>query len=127
MGRFKLDENLSAGLRDPLVQAGHEVSTVADEGLNGQKDPVVAEACQRGRFSFITADQDFAQILDYPPERYPGLIVLRHPRPTLRRVLELIRQIADAAGREPLTGRLWIVEPGRIRIHGSRGEDDLDE
>lgn len=27
------------------------------------------------------------------------------------------RQLAAASTREPLAGRLWIVEPGRIRIH----------
>ena len=66
----------------------------------------------------ITVDLDFAQILDYPPEDHAGLIVLRHPRPTLGGMRSLVRQVALAVEQESPVGRLWIVEPGRIRIHG---------
>ena len=65
----------------------------------------------------ITADLDFAQVLQYPPEKYVGIIVLRHPHPTLVGMRTLIRQIVVALSNESPVGRLWIVEPGRIRIH----------
>lgn len=69
------------------------------------------------RRCLITADEDFAQIIHYPPAEFPGIVVLRHPRPSLRQLDELIRQVAAVATAEPLAGRLWIVEPGRIRIY----------
>ena len=69
-----------------------------------------------------TADEDFAQILSYPPAEYAGIVVLWHPRPTLQRLEQLVRQVVIALKSETPVGRLWIVEPGRIRIHeGSRG------
>ena len=37
--RFKLDENMPRRAADSLFAAGHDVSTVADEGLVGQPDP----------------------------------------------------------------------------------------
>lgn len=117
MGQFKLDENIDPRWGEPLEREGHEVRTVAGQSLQGVDDEVVAGACQREGLCLITADQDFAQILDYPPEEYAGFIVVRHPQPTLPGMQRLIRQIAVALSQESPEGCLWIVEPGRIRIH----------
>lgn len=115
--RFKLDENADVRWGEPLIEAGYWVSSAAEEALQGSEDSVLAEMCRRLNLSLITADLDFAQILDYPPEEYAGLIVLRHPRPTLAGMRNLVRQVAVAAKQESPVGRLWIVEPGRMRIH----------
>ena len=117
MMRFKLDENLSARCADPLRDSGCDVSTARDQGLGGADDSAVAEACRRERRCLLTADQDFAQILDFPPNDYAGIVVLRHPHPTLHAMLLLVQQVAAALAHESLDGSLWIVEPGRIRIH----------
>jgi len=69
------------------------------------------------RDASFTADEDFAQILRYPPAQYFGLIVLRHPRPSLKRMNTLLRQVVAALQTESPQGKLWIVEPRRIRIH----------
>lgn len=122
---FKLDENADPRWREPLVQAGYLVSTVAEESLRGEEDEVIAEVCRKESLCLITADLDFAQILNYPPEQYVGLVVLRHPRPTLAGMVKLIHQVVLALSRgESPTGHLWIVEPGRIRIHASLSEED---
>lgn len=121
--RFKLDENCDPGWKVPLVLAGHEAATAAEESLQGAEDDVLAERIRKEGLCLITADLDFAQILDYPPHRYPGLIVLRHPHPTLAGMRALIQQVAVAVSEESPVGRLWIVEPGRIRVHLREGEN----
>jgi predicted nuclease of predicted toxin-antitoxin system len=121
MPAFKLDENLSATLKVSLVAEGHDVTTVGDQSLHGAADMRIAAACRAESRCLITADEDFAQILRYPPEAYAGIIVLRHPRPSLRGFEELVRQVMSAVKNEALRGRLWIVEPGRIRIHEGSG------
>jgi len=51
MSRLKLDENLSRHLKDGLARLGHDVQTVADEGLLSRPDHVVAAAAnEEGRF-----------------------------------------------------------------------------
>ena len=115
--RIKLDENADPRWREPLERHGHQVSTAAEESLQGAKDSAVAETCRRLDCCLITADLDFSQILEFPPEDYPGLIVLRHPRPTLAGMSRLVQQVAAALAQDSPRGRLWIVEPGRIRIH----------
>ena len=121
--QLKLDENLSPDFREPLVRAGHDVATVYEQRLGGADDPKVAEGCKREGRCLVTADQDFAQIIDYPPEQFAGIVVLRHPQPTLQGMRDLVAQLAVAVERESPIGRLWIVEPGRIRIH-DRDETD---
>ena len=118
MLHFKLDENADPRWRVPLEQAGNDVSTVADEGLQGADDQTLAAVCRDQHRCLITADLDFAQTIEYPPREYHGLIVLRHARPTLAGMLGLVRQVALATRDESPLGRLWIVEPGRIRVHG---------
>jgi predicted nuclease of predicted toxin-antitoxin system len=115
--RFKLDENADPRWREPLEQAGHQVSTAAEESLNGTPDELVAETCRSLGLCLITADLDFAQVVNYPPAKYSGLIVLRHPHPTLAGMRDLVSQVASAVAQESPTGQLWIVEPGRIRAH----------
>jgi predicted nuclease of predicted toxin-antitoxin system len=122
--RFNFDENADPRWRIPLEEAGHHVSTVAEEHLQGAKDPVIARTCRDLGLCLVTADVGFAQILEYPPRDYPGIIVLRHPRPTLAGMSQLVRQVAAALETRSPQGRLWIVEPGRIRIHGIPHDQD---
>jgi predicted nuclease of predicted toxin-antitoxin system len=117
--RFKLDENADPRWRTPLEETGHTVSTTAEESLNGTDDRTLAAICRSLGLCLITSDLGFSQILDYPPQSYAGLIILRHPRPTLKGMLDLVRQVAVALGQESPAGQLWIVEPGRIRVHWS--------
>lgn len=115
--KFKLDENLSPSLAN-LFDSSHDVHSVAQEGLSGQGDTRVIEACTRERRALITFDLDFANIVAYPPSTLSGIVVLRlssqahsHAEAALRRVLALLAH-------ETLAGALWIVEDQRIRIHG---------
>lgn len=114
---FKLDENADPRWRVPLEDAGNTVSTVAEEKLRGETDATIAAVCRSLDMCLLTLDVDFAQTTAYPPAEYSGIIVLRHPRPTLKSMLGLVHQIVAMLRRESPHGRLWIVEPGRIRIH----------
>jgi predicted nuclease of predicted toxin-antitoxin system len=123
--RFKLDENADPRWRTPLEETGHHVSTVSEEHLQGSEDRAIAITCKDKALCLITVDLGFAQILEYPPNDYPGIIVLRHPTPTLNGMKQLVRQVAVALETRSPHGRLWIVEPGRIRVHGIPQDKDL--
>jgi predicted nuclease of predicted toxin-antitoxin system len=115
--RFKLDENLSAQLGPLLNREGHDVETVLSERLGGKPDDELFEACVAERRVLLTLDLDFANPLRFPPQRSAGIVVLRPVRPTLRLIQSTVSAVLLRFNEQALEGRLWIVEPGRIRLY----------
>ena len=117
--RAKLDENLPVEATELLRAAGWECDSVYDEGLAGADDSEVAAACQTGARVLFTLDLDFADIRAYPPSEYVGIVVLRPREPSRRQALELVSRVLPVLSAEWTEHRLWIVEPGRVRVRGT--------
>ncbi len=75
--RFKTDENLPIEVAQLLVNSGYDVKTVNEQQLQGAKDSVIFDVCNNEQRILVTLDLDFADINIYPPEKSPGIIVLR--------------------------------------------------
>lgn len=75
--QFKIDENLPEDVASILSDAGHDAVTVLWQKLGGAEDQKIAQICQGENRILVTADAGFADIRTYPPEVYPGIIVLR--------------------------------------------------
>ena len=121
---FKLDENLRSDIGDPLRELGHDVSTVYDQGMRGQEDHQIAEACRVEGRILISMDLDFSNIQMFPPANYAGLIVLRLRAKGRATVRTVFRRVLSHMDQEPIVGRLWIVDERRIRIHRVRDDED---
>ena len=78
--RFKADENLPVEVAEALRQAGHNASTVLEQQYGGSADEQLATLCQRESQVLVTLDMDFADIRNYPPAGFPGLVVLHLKR-----------------------------------------------
>ncbi len=113
---FKVDENLHEDVAVALRGRGHDAATVFDEGLQGHEDAEIAAVCQREGRALITLDLDFANIQTYPPQDYPGLIVLRVTDQSRPYILQVLGGVFDLLDREPLAEHLWIEEETRVRI-----------
>lgn len=114
--KFKTDENLPDEVADVLRRAGHDVSTVIGQHMQGEPDPTIASVCQREQRAVVTFDVGFADIRRYPPEEYFGLVVLRLRRQDKISVIEVVERLLPMLDQEPLEGTLWIVEEQRVRI-----------
>ena len=120
--KFKLDENLGSRTADLIAELGHDVQTVSAQKMSGTNDPHLFEVCTAEGRCLITLDLDFADVLRFPPIGGPGIAVLRAPQPvTLNLLRELVRSLLVALERESIAGRLWVVQPGRIRIYDASG------
>lgn len=113
---FKLDENLPTEAVALLQQEGHDVSSVVMQGLGGHADPEVSRVCRNEGRVLVTLDVDFANVQNYPPGDYPGIIVLRLARQGRRQVLAVLSALLGQLDPATLSGKLWIVEESRIRI-----------
>lgn len=126
--KLKLDENLGRRGQNILKAAGHDVSTVADQNLQGSFDLDLIERCRAEDRCLVTLDLDFANPLVFLPSHYRGIAVLRLPaKPSAADLVALGGTLADALKTEPLSGKLWIVEswshshlPGEtVRLNGA--------
>lgn len=114
--RFKLDENMPRDAVTLLRNLGHDVHTVVDEQLGGNADPRVFDACQAEGRVLVTFDLDFSDIRAYPPSNHTGIWILRPRTQSIQNTLGLLKSAARMLDAEPTSGRLWIIEPERIRI-----------
>jgi hypothetical protein len=115
--RIKVDENISRSGVDLLRQAGHDVMTVREQGLAGSVDEVVFQACKAEARTLVTLDRDFGQVPRFPPKQTAGIVVLEFGGPASLRLLhDRLREFLVLAANRPVTGELWIVEPGRVRV-----------
>jgi predicted nuclease of predicted toxin-antitoxin system len=117
--KFKTDENLPEEAARLLEEAGHDASTILEESMGGDPDPDVASVCLAEGRALVTLDLGFADIRAYPPEQYPGLIVLRPGRQSKTRVVAIVGKLPPLLDTERIVGRLWIVEEDRVRIRAT--------
>lgn len=118
---FLIDADLPRSLTATIQQHGLDATDVRDIGLRSAKDPVIARYAREHHFCLITGDYDFANIRNYPPEQYAGIVVLFLPRTaTAAYITQLVDQFLVSGDLLPLLpGQLAIVEPGRVRLRRS--------
>jgi predicted nuclease of predicted toxin-antitoxin system len=118
MLKFKVDENLPTEAAELLVSAGHDAVTVRDQRMVGQPDTNVATVCQQEQRVVVTLDLDFADIRAYPPADHAGIIVFRLTLLDKFHVLSVLQRLLPVLEREPLVGKLWIVDESSVRVRG---------
>jgi len=114
--KIKLDENLPAGLVAALAGVGHDVHTVADEGLVGEPDDVVWKACLVERRFLITQDLDFSDIRRFEPGTHPGILVLRLARPGRRALSERVLRLFESEPVDEWLGCFVVATDRKLRV-----------
>lgn len=120
---FKLDENLPAELAGMLRALEHDARTVAEQGLAGKQDELIASVVRKEQRVLVTLDLGFADVRRYPPESYSGIIVLRLARQDKQHLVDVWRRLLHVLGREPLDQQLWTVDEGGVRVRGGAAMD----
>lgn len=86
------------------------------EGLSGRSDEAIYQACITESRTLVTLDLDFSNPFRFPPRPTNGIIVVRPPRPVLPMIRSTMESVLPELVARQLEGKLWIVEPGRIRV-----------
>jgi predicted nuclease of predicted toxin-antitoxin system len=115
--KLKLDENLDARLVPLLAAEGFDADSVRDEGLSGSHDEAVYDVCKSSERVLITLDLDFSNPLRFPPAETRGIVVVRPPRALLPVIQATLWSALAQLKTGSVDGKLWIVEPGRIRVY----------
>lgn len=118
--KLKLDENLGGHALRFLEEARWDVSSVARQNLCGTSDRDLIEICAAEGRCLVTLDLDFSNPLQFPPDRYAGIIVLRLPkRPSGQDITDCLSALVAAISpAESLAGTLRVISKGKIREYG---------
>ncbi|MGF1653995.1 MAG: DUF5615 family PIN-like protein [Actinomycetales bacterium] len=114
--RLKLDENIAASAAAPLLDAGHDVDTVADEGLTGAEDPAVLQAATTDARLLVSLDRGLGDVRAYPPGTHAGVLVLRLDRQSPHEVTRALREIVHAVDLTRLSGAVAVWRNGTLRV-----------
>jgi predicted nuclease of predicted toxin-antitoxin system len=100
---------------------------VREQGLLGTNDEALYDHCIDEASILVSLDRDFSNVLHYPPQATSGIVVLRGPNDLFSTMRFLVETLAEALINDQPIGKLWIVEPGRLRVHEPTepwGEED---
>ena len=115
---FLVDANMPRSAAPLLRQLGHDAVDVRDIGMRSATDDLIAAHAQRNQQALVTRDFDFADIRNYPPADYAGIVVLQLPDDaTAAQVVKLLETFVRRHDwLERVSGRQAILELWRIRF-----------
>ena len=122
--KIKVDENIGTSGVAILKVGGNDVMTVREQGLLGSTDDRIYQACLDEGPVLVTLDRDFGHVRRFPPGETAGIVVLQFAgAATLSQEHGRLRDFLFLAESRPVDGELWIVEPGRVRVHLEKNAD----
>src|SRR2546430_6858822 len=117
--RLYIDQCVPRSVSGSLQDAGHLVELLRHHLPINAKDPDVIASAQSLDAVLVTLNGDFADIINYPPARFGGIIALQvrnHPESIPAIVMRLLTYLGEHSERAHYTGKLFLVEAHRIRI-----------
>ena len=117
--RFFADHCISRRIAELLSEQGHEVFRLRDYLPTDAPDSVVIASAQERGAILLSLNGDFADIVRYPPSAFVGIIALQiknHPEVTDWVMDRLLAYLATHEDAQHYVGKLFLVEPHRIRI-----------
>jgi len=115
---FLIDASLPRSAATLLRDLGHEATDVRDAGMRDAADDTIAAYARRNRLVLITRDFDFADIRNYPPSLYEGILVLKlREHATAAQVVRILQAFVRRDDwLIDLKKRLAILEDWRVRF-----------
>lgn len=117
--RFFADHCVPMEVAGQLRTAGHEVILLRDAMPKRSPDALVLAKAAELNCVLISINGDFSDIVTYPPADYAGIISLQlhnHPEVLPGLLQRLLNFLNAHQNQSEYAGKLFLVEPHRIRI-----------
>lgn len=99
-----------------LRKLGYDVLTIQETGFIGIKNGEVAELANKEECTLITRDMHFCNILEFPPENYNGIIVLKIRPDNISQVHDNLLNFLNKYTKEKIVQSLVIIDHNKFRI-----------
>jgi len=114
--KIKLDENLPLPLVSLLIELGHDLHTLHDEGLIGHSDREIWEASQKESRFLITQDMDFSDLRRFAPGSHCRILLVRLSSPNRENLVERIREVFQEENVSDWSGCFVVATERKIRV-----------
>lgn len=117
--QFLADQCVPTAVVEDLRDAGYEIWYLRDHLPIESSDPVVISKAQELKAILISLNGDFANIFNYPPANYHGIVALQvrnHPEVLPQIILRLKDYLSANPDMGHYKSKLFLVEVHRIRI-----------
>jgi predicted nuclease of predicted toxin-antitoxin system len=116
---FFADQCVPTEIVEALTRESHRVTLLRRALPQNSPDRLVIQEAQTLDTILLSLNGDFADIVEYPPGRYKGIVAIQlknHPE-SIPLLMELfIKFLTEHQDEAFYQGKLFIVEPHRIRI-----------
>ncbi len=116
---FFSDQCVPAEITGFLIRQGHHVTILREVLPIRSLDPEVIGQAQQRHAILLSLNGDFADIVAYPPANYAGIVAIQlhnHPEVIPSLMEQFVAFLSANASQTYYHGKLFIVEPHRIRI-----------
>ena len=117
--RFFADHCIPNSIIKILLEAGYEVLILREHIPIESPDTTVISKAQELGAILISVNGDFADIVNYPPAAYAGIIAIQlrnHPEIIPQLMQRLKNYLSVNSSRSHYQGKLFLVEVYRIRV-----------
>ncbi len=115
--RFLVDQNLSPGVAEGLVAAGHDAVHTEALGLARADDEIVLQRAKADDRVVVSADTDFGDLLVLHGSHKPSIILIRRPRERRAdQVLALLLANLPAVEDALSSGAVVVLNRERVRV-----------
>ena len=114
--KFLADENLFPQVVAYLRKSGHDVIGIREAGFAQTTDDEIIKIAATEERSIITFDKHFGDILRYPPQNLPGIILIRIHPPLLEDILYALSNLFKNYHGNSFKGRLVVLTKSGYRI-----------
>jgi len=114
--KFLLDANIPYSARE-IFGENHNALHVRDLNLQNASDKEIIDWAKQNKAALISRDFDFANILNFPPKDYSGIIILKIPSfYTAFEIKRVLRNFIEEINSSLIPKSTIIVEETRFRI-----------
>lgn len=113
---FILDENLPNRVKKYIIELYPESKDIAVSELSGESDKKIYEYAVLKNASIITLDLDFANIVQFPPEKIFCTVVIRPKGMSIEHVYNRLKKFIDSTNIVDLKSSLIVISKSYVRI-----------